>query len=325
MRRAYTRITRDIFPGVVNKLWRKQPQPQGQQLALSRDWCMTVPFQYEVHPSSQRVAIVCHIFHADLAAPMISALAAAKLKGDLFISTNTEEKAREIRAAAARWTAGEVTVRIIENRGRDIAPKLVTFSDIYSRYSLVLFLHSKRSDHYPFGDGWRDHLMACLVGSPEIVKSIEEIFALQPGVGMVIPAHYHELRNWVDGFHWGANFRRSRRLAWKMDIDIGEHGVVDFPSGSMFWARPAALRPLLDLKLDFADFSREPCQTDGTLAHCIERLFLFSCEKAGFRWVKVIAEDVATPQQKRVSIVEPAEIGKFTARHSFDLLSAQAN
>jgi lipopolysaccharide biosynthesis protein len=142
---------------------------------------------------------------------------------------------------------------------------------------------------------------------------------------MVIPPHYPPLRDWVEGLTWANNFRRARRLAWDMDIDIGEDGVIDFPSGSMFWARPAALNPLLDLGLSFSDFPPEPLPLDGTLAHQIERLFLFSCEKAGLKWLKALNEEVAIPEQRRESIGFPADISAFIRRHSFELLKYQPN
>jgi hypothetical protein len=53
----------------------------------------------------------------------------------------------------------------------------------------------------------------------------------------------------------------------------------------MFWCRPQALKPLLDLELDLDEFERENGQMDGTLAHAIERLFLFTVEKAGYFWL----------------------------------------
>ena len=71
----------------------------------------------------------------------------------------------------------------------------------------------------------------------------------------------------------------------KSGITITPDSALDFPVGSMFWARSAALRPLLDLELSFEDFPAEVGQTDGTLAHAIERLYFYACEKSGLRWV----------------------------------------
>ena len=59
--------------------------------------------------------------------------------------------------------------------------------------------------------------------------------------------------------------------------------TFNFPVGSMFWARTAALRPLLELGLGWDDFPEEPVPYDGSLLHAIERLLPFVVEGAGFR------------------------------------------
>jgi hypothetical protein len=84
---------------------------------------------------------------------------------------------------------------------------------------------------------------------------------------------------------WGPNFAISRELAAWLDLDLTPDSPLDFPAGSMFWARSAALAPLLDAGLTLADFPAEAGQTDGTIAHAVERLYFYSCEKAGLRWV----------------------------------------
>jgi len=329
--RFYIQMSRDILPGIFNRLLGSRPQPRGRQRCAFEDWAIAVPFRYEPPPNDIRVAVIFHCFYADLAEPMVAALAASQLTADIFVSTDTAAKASIIGDVLRTWTRGSATVRLVENRGRDIAPKMITFAPVYDEYPLILFLHAKQSaqsgpgnPHTSYQDRWREYLLSCLAGSAAVIHSIKEIFRLHPEIGMVLPAHFEELRQrWP--LDWGTNFRRARRLAWKMDIDIGERGIIDFPSGSMFWARPAALKPLLDLKLTFADFPQEFSGNDGTIAHQIERLFLFSCEKAGFKWAKVLNEEAAASEQLRKSINAPGDIAAFIAAHNFELLKDQPN
>ncbi|MBX9857336.1 MAG: rhamnan synthesis F family protein, partial [Gemmatimonadaceae bacterium] len=58
-------------------------------------------------------------------------------------------------------------VRVTINRGRDIAPRLVGFADVFSQHDLVLLLHSKKSLHTPSLAGWCDFLVDHLAGSQE--------------------------------------------------------------------------------------------------------------------------------------------------------------
>ena len=90
----------------------------------------------------------------------------------------------------------------------------------------------------------------------------------------------------------------------------GEIGATDnllpfrFPAGAMFWARAAALAPLLKLSLRLSDFEEEFGQTDGTLSHAIERLFPIAARLAGYETMdtgslpmltKVLDEHLSVP------------------------------
>ena len=322
LRSAIARLIPDIVLDLLGKLGIRKfryrmRKDSGNSRPVATDFSLAVPFSYPVTPQINRrpIGIVCHLFHADLAEWMLSALGGIDLSADVYISTDTPKKADFIRGVFSRWEKGSVAVRVVENRGRDIAPKLITFADVYAQHDLVLLLHSKKSPHYDFGEAWRDYLVQSLAGSSAIVNSVLAIFDTCPSVGMVIPQHYSGLRA-VSRLDWGWNFRKARRLASRMNIDISADGYIDMPSGSMLWARPQALKPFLNLHLSFDDFPAEPLPDDGTLAHCIERLFLFACEKAGYTWLKVSLEPAATS----VRIEQAVDIERFVAQHRFDLL-----
>ena len=86
----------------------------------------------------------------------------------------------------------------------------------------------------------------------------------------------------------GENVKKLRSLLRFFDINIGYKDAIDFPVGSMFWARREALLPLLDIGLTFEDFeATDPKMRDGTLAHAVERSIFFSCYKAGLSWGRV--------------------------------------
>jgi lipopolysaccharide biosynthesis protein len=173
---------------------------------------------------------------------------------------------------------------MVPNRGRDIAPKLITFSDIFPKYDLALLIHTKRSLHHSVLADWRKVILSQLLGTKTIVNDILGLFSTFPDLGIVAPKHFEPI---LGNIKWGVNWDGAKLLADRLSIKVNQRVPIDFPSGSMFWVRPAALAPLLDLKLRFEDFEAEQGQQDGTLGHQLERLFYFACEKAGYRWLKV--------------------------------------
>ncbi len=262
------------------------------------DYCLVVPFDgartlSRIGP----VAAIVHVYYADSLPKILSYLNNIPFRTDLFISTDTDSKKAEIIALLENYTKGVTEVRMLENRGRDIAPLIVGFADILERYEYFIHLHTKRSPHG--GDplaSWLDYLLENLLGSERIIESIFELFSSH-NIGIVFPQHMFVLRGILN---WGYDFDLAAALLHRAGFTLDKLHLLEFPSGSMFWGRSAALRPLLDLHLQSSDFQDEAGQTDGTLAHAIERTFLHFAELAGFRWAKVISESVEYPEEKTV-------------------------
>jgi lipopolysaccharide biosynthesis protein len=87
-----------------------------------------------------------------------------------------------------------------------------------------------------------------------------------------------------------------------MGEEIDANVPLELPTGSMFWFRTAALRPLLNLGLDFFHFDPEEGQTDGTLAHSIERCFFYVVEIAGYDWLRFRAIDSQGGQSSKIDV-----------------------
>jgi len=246
-----------------------------------------IPFRFATWPGvdTGRLAVLCHAFHPDIMPDVRNHLEHIPGPFDLFLTTDDESKCPAIRDAFRHWVKGRIEIRIHENRGRDIAPKLLAWPDIYRSHDLMLHIHTKKTDYNNFLFRWRGYLFDTLMGSPQIVRNILQLFALDERLGMVAPIHYHAL-NVSDPI--GCNHADVRSLAARMGVDIQRQQYLDFPAGSMFWARTAALRPLLDTGFSLADFPAEAGQKDGTFAHAVERLFFVSCEAAGLHWTKIV-------------------------------------
>ncbi len=282
---------------------------------------MAVPFAYDVAPAFDRprkIAAICHIFYVDLGQEMLGYLMNLPEGTDLYISTTDQEKAAVLRDIFASWTKGRVEIRVVANRGRDIAPKLITFQDVYDAgYELILFLHSKKTEREDTGPTWRLALLETLAGSRETVGSVLAAFDGIPSLGMVLPQHHQTVRRHSS---WQNNFLHGRRLAKAMGFPLKSSYRLDFAAGSMFWLRPQAIRPLLNLHLRLEDFPEENRQIGDTIAHAIERLMLFVCEFAGYTWVKIADPRFFAPQQTVQPICREEELAGFLAAHPFSLL-----
>ncbi len=250
------------------------------------DFALEVPFAFDPGPiSKEPIAAVIHVFYPESLPAILTRLANIPGPVDLFLSTDSDAKKLEIETQIASWRKGSAEIRIFPNRGRDVAAKIVGFSDVYARYELFLHLHTKKSPHggAPLAR-WGDYLLDNLLGSPEIVRSILCLFE-DPRLGVVFPQHLFEIRGIIN---WGYNYDQARALMRRIGLPLDKNKVLEFPSGSMFWGRSAAIRPLLDVGLGFQDFPEEGAHVDGTLAHAVERCVLFIVESAGYEWLKVV-------------------------------------
>ncbi|MGZ8144527.1 MAG: rhamnan synthesis F family protein, partial [Methylosarcina sp.] len=250
------------------------------------DYSVAVPFSYDIpkQESSPRLAVICHMYYPEMADEFERYFSNIPFPFDLYITTDTRAKKSRISQSFSGWEKGKVEIRLAQNRGRDIAPKLITCRDVYDRYEFILHVHTKKSLNWGELHGWRTFLLETLVGSPAIVESVFEAFRLNPKLGMVAPQHIEMIRQYLGK---DSNTGNAELFARRLGITITPDSPIDFPSGSMFWARSAALKPLLDLKLSFKDFPKESGQVDGTLGHLIERMYFSICEKAGFSWMKI--------------------------------------
>ena len=294
---AVRRTVKFVWWSITFQLFKKYRERQERIAAelnirrLHNDPALAVPFSWvrSTAAAAPSVAVICHMYFEEMAGEFKGYLSNIPFRFDLFVTTDTDAKKQIIESAFNGWARGRVEVRLAANRGRDIAPKLVTCADVYGRYEYVLHIHSKHSLHGAHLAGWRKYLLETLLGSPEIVASVFAVFRLLPNIGMIAPPHFKGV---LPATGWRSNYRNAEMFARRLALKLERDGAIDFPSGSMFWARSAALLPILRIGLSSDDFPAEQGQTDGTLAHVIERLYFHICESAGYDWIKVAKPDL---------------------------------
>lgn len=255
---------------------RGKPQGPWQALVLRPD----DPAPAEQSPAQDlRVAIQAHFFYPELARDFLERIQLNRTTCDLLISTNDREKAQTLRRLLGDHTGGSVEIRVVPNRGRDIAPLLTGFADVLQRYDVIGHVHGKRSswhENKDIGEIWRAFLWGNLIGGPHaMLDRILREFEAQPQLGLVFPADPHIIG-------WTKNRPLAESLAKRMGYGGALPDAFDFPVGTMFFSRVEALQPLLDAELSWDEYPPEPLPIDGTILHALERLLPFSAELAGF-------------------------------------------
>ena len=298
--------------------WKARPIKEVAR-PLDVDYSMAVPGGFaDAAYTNPHLAVICHIFYEDLTDEFQKYLQNIPFPFDVFISTDTQAKKSTIENYFEGWERGTVEIKVTPNRGRDIAPKLIAFRDVYDRYDYALHLHSKLSEHASVLEYWRGFLLENLLGSPSIVRTIFSTFARAEDIGIIASQHFEPARRFIN---WGGNYKYANSLAKRMGFELQEDAGLDFPSGSMFWARTAALKSFLDLGLSFDDFAPEHGQIDGTMAHAIERMYYFSCEQAGYRWIKVSRPTIFETTPAIVNVNTTDELDQFIEKYTLSLTS----
>ena len=145
-------------------------------------------------------------------------------------------------------------------------------------HDLVLKLHTKGSNHLNRKDFWRNDLFSKLL-SGETMDKVLHVLHQNPLIGMIGPVgNILPMK-----LYYSANGQTVKSLSNRMGVLDNQLADLNFVAGSMFYCRKAAMLPILGLNLSENDFELEANQTDGTLAHSVERAFAAGLIASGFQ------------------------------------------
>lgn len=228
-----------------------------------------------------RVGVMAHVFYPDLLGELAEALTAMPVPYVLLVSVMDDAaQAAAQQRLSSLPNLQTLHVRTVANRGRDLAPLIVTFREEVLALDVVAHWHTKKSLYTGSErQDWRNYLTASLFGSPQRIGWILGMFEAEPRLGIVYPESFSGVPLWAHT--WLSNLQVCRELGQRLGVGIDAAAYIDFPAGSMFWARVEALRPLYALGLSLQDFPEERGQIDGTLQHALERMFVAVVRQQG--------------------------------------------
>ena len=219
---------------------------------------------------NQSLAVVIHAFYLDVFEEILSRINMMGMNLKLFVTTTIgQEKAVEQMLNKAGF---KYELLPVKNHGRDVLPFLKIMPSIIAQgFELILKLHTKKSIHRDDGKIWRSEVLDCLTSPANTAKALKYLCE-NANVGMIGPEGHIVSMN----TYWGSN--KDFVLALADRIGIEEDVVLNTPfvAGTMFYAKVAALWPLLEISISEEDFENEASQVDGTLAHAFERCFSLS-------------------------------------------------
>jgi len=250
----------------------------------------------EVQPVTEvkgSIAIHLHIFYSDVIREFFDLLTNMPFPYDLYISSPFRDIVEQCEHLYKNLPhLCKLKVELVENRGRNFAPLLCTFGEELSCYDFIAHLHSKKSLYNKGAtQGWREYLSHTLLGDEQQIRKIFSLLQKDEPYGIVYPQNYHLLPYWANT--WLANEPLAREWGSRIGLTSIPRGYFDYPAGSMFWARVEALAPLFNARITLGDFPEEAGQTDGTLAHVLERFLALCTLEQG--WQPAIIADATFP------------------------------
>ncbi len=238
------------------------------------------------------VAAVVHVYYEDLIDEVCAHLASIPYRFSGYFAVRDSGMIGPIRSSLKRHGADcDATFVVSPNRGRNFGAFLVEFRNAVRAHDLCVHIHTKKS--LRMGEDqrdWRGHLFDGLLGNRTKVATIISRFSEDPRVGLVFPTTYPGMPVWCH--HWLRTSGRVDEISAMLGISgMPRRGLIDFPIGSMFWARTDAIAPLLNFAWRYEHFEAEPMDDDGTMAHVIERMMGGLCNASGYDYLEMSAEE----------------------------------
>ena len=246
-------------------------------------------FEHRQKKQPGKIAIQLHLFYIDLTDDFCKYLSNMPFDFDLLVSIVDESKKQFVEERFGRIShLKHCIVRVVPNRGRDVAPFIVGFGDLLGKYDFVAHIHSKKSLYTGTEQTeWRNYLLDSLLGNEEWIRQIFGEFTANEKLGLIYPRPSKNVPYMA--FTWLSNYQIGQELLARLKVKPNPSAYFDFPAGTMFWARSKAIKRLYTSGIRLDDFPRENGQMDGTIAHAVERVMALMVTTEGMDYYEMDA------------------------------------
>ena len=229
-----------------------------------------------------KIAIQAHIFYEDLIEDIIKKINNIPVKFDLFISTTSLRIMNILKDYIIKNSkANRYEIIIVNNKGRDVLPFLIQLKNKVKSYKYLCHIHSKKSKTSPeIGISWRNYLYSNLLGNERIISEILTDFENNDKLGFIFPETFYEIIE-QKLILTEKTIKYIKYLIKKLFPKYKIGAQLDFPAGNMFWAKTKAIFQIFDIDLTHK-FDKEKDQTNDTIMHGIERIWLYLVKINGY-------------------------------------------
>lgn len=182
--------------------------------------------------------------------------------------------------------ANKYEIIIVDNKGRDVLPFLIQLKNRVKSYKYLCHIHSKKSKTSPeIGISWRNYLYNNLLGNERIISEILTDFENNDKLGFIFPETFYEIIR-QKLILTKKTLKYMKYLVTKLFPKYKIGTQLDFPAGNMFWAKTNAIFQIFDIDLS-KKFDKEKDQTNDTIMHGIERIWLYLVKINGYYYKTV--------------------------------------
>ena len=199
-------------------------------------------YNFEELFNDVKIAVQAHIINEKLIDKMINKINNIPFEFDLYISTDTFEKKKNIENyVKSKTKANYFEILVIENRRSDLLPMLIQMKNKIWNYKYFCHIHYKISNSKEFENVWNDYLYQNLLGNEKIVKNILDTFIKKNEIGFIYPEIFYKTKK----LPYISLKNKNIHLNYIINKIFPGNRVgtkLKYPLGNMFWAKVDAIK-----------------------------------------------------------------------------------